>query len=163
MPAPVHRRAAARFNSRVRPGAPPTQRSMFMSQFPMSDAATPAELAKVRALVARKNWIGAANTTKWNELITYFRGKQGWTPDHRSKWVNGYVSEWGGDWHYHLPLPFLGVEWLDITVEHKINVGMLVSPQVVNHSGEIIEVLKKIGPSLFRVGNRRYRPAGIPA
>lgn len=64
--------------------------------------------------IARAGLVGAANNTKWNELIAFVRNEQR-RPSWRSKWVNGYVSKWDVEWHYHLPFPFKGVMWLDIS------------------------------------------------
>ncbi|MGL6213593.1 DUF6678 family protein [Billgrantia desiderata] len=64
--------------------------------------------------IARAGLVGAANNTKWNELIAIIRN-EGLRPSYRSKWINGYVSEWDVEWCYHLPFPFKGVMWLDIS------------------------------------------------
>ena len=64
--------------------------------------------------IARSGLVGAANNTKWDELIACIRGED-LRPSYRSKWINGYVSRWDVEWHYHLPFPFKGVRWLDIS------------------------------------------------
>mgnify|MGYP006138217031 CR=1 FL=1 len=64
--------------------------------------------------IARAGLVGAANNTKWNELISIVRKDHRW-PSWRSKSINGYVSQWDVEWHHHLPFPFKGVLWLDIS------------------------------------------------
>lgn len=68
----------------------------------------------IRARAASRRLVGAANNTKWNELISYFRGMPDWRPSYRWKSVDGYVSGWDVEWFYHLPFPFIGVQWLDV-------------------------------------------------
>jgi hypothetical protein len=96
---------------------------------------------------ARAKFSGAlANDTKWDELIEYFRGmsRSGWTPSWRSKWVNGHISDWDAEWFYHLPFPFVGVEWFDLDVRERQQTAAL-PPGVIDHSDEIRGVLSRIG------------------
>ena len=53
-----------------------------MNEFPQADAAPIEVIDKVRALVVRRNLVGASNNTKWNELISFFRGLDGWKPSY---------------------------------------------------------------------------------
>ena len=64
--------------------------------------------------IRRLGLVGAANDTKWNELINKVRSEER-RPSYRSKWINGFISRWDVEWHYHLPFPFKGVMWLDIS------------------------------------------------
>jgi hypothetical protein len=116
-----------------------------MNELPMADAATPEDLAKVRKQVANRNLVSASNNTKWNELITFFRGLPDWRPSYRSKWVTGHISGWDTEWSYHLPFPFIGVEWFDIGLHQHSHTGRLVPPQVTDHSPIILSKLNEIG------------------
>ena len=73
---------------------------------------------KIRRTIVEQGLVGASNNTKWNELIRLMRersAQEKWVPSYRSKWLNGHISEWDCEWYYHLPFPFLGVLWLDIS------------------------------------------------
>lgn len=69
-----------------------------MSNLPLADAGELEEKKKVRAIVQKRGLVGAANNTKWNELITFMRQKDGWRPSYRYKWVNGFLSGWDVEW-----------------------------------------------------------------
>jgi hypothetical protein len=100
---------------------------------------------KINALVVYRGLVGAANNTKWNELLTFFRELDGWTPGYRSKLVNGLISDWDVEWFCHLPFPFMSVEWLDVNLLEVIPIGTLVPPKVIDHSEPILTRLKEIG------------------
>lgn len=95
---------------------------------------------------ARRRFSGAlANDTKWDELIDYVRGCAAWKPPYRSKWVNGHVSGWDTEWCWHLPFPFVGVEWFDLVLREYVRRGELLAPKIIDHSGELESTLAKIG------------------
>jgi hypothetical protein len=75
----------------------------------------------------------------------HVRSLEGWQPSYRSKWVNGHVSGWDTEWYYHLPFPFVGVEWFDIGLHEHVRSGRLIAPAIIDHSEEITSVLAKIG------------------
>jgi hypothetical protein len=77
------------------------------------------DVDKIKKLIARKNMAGLANDTKWDELIESMRSKKEWRPSYRSKSVSGYISGWDTEWYYHLPFPFVGVEWFEISLQSK--------------------------------------------
>lgn len=79
------------------------------------------DLEKIKKTVIRRNLVGLANNTKWNELIDSVRSRKDWKPSYRSKSVEGYVSGWDVEWCYHLPFPFVGVEWFDIGLQATSN------------------------------------------
>lgn len=112
------------------------------SKLPMADA-LPRGIEKEKVLSqVRNKFSGAlANDTKWNELISFMRGLDGWRPSYRSKWVNGFVSEWDVEWLYHLPFPFVGVEWIDIGLHERASVSL----ETIDHSGLILGKLAEIG------------------
>jgi hypothetical protein len=84
--------------------------------------------------IEKRNLVGLANNSKWNKLISEIRIHDDWRPSYRSKWVNGHVSGWDVEWFYHLPFPFLGVMWFDISLKSN--------GESVNW---IIDLIKKIG------------------
>ncbi|WP_321808574.1 DUF6678 family protein [Burkholderia sp. BCC1993] len=96
---------------------------------------------KVAALARRKFTGSLANDTKWNELITFVRDLSGWRPSYRSKWVNGHVTDWDVEWFYHLPFPFVGVEWFDI----GLNAQASATHQAADQSARVLGKLAEIG------------------
>lgn len=85
-----------------------------MNILPTSESCpTTVNLDKLKKEIKSKNLVGLCNNTKWDELLTAFRANK-WTVCNRSKWINGFISNWENDWFYHLPFPFVGVEWFDI-------------------------------------------------
>jgi hypothetical protein len=91
----------------------------------MADAVpTGVDLAKIKKVIQRKNLGGLANTTKWNELISAVRAKNIVKPSYRAKTVEGHISGWDVEWFYHLPFPFVGVEWFDISLSTDVNGGL---------------------------------------
>jgi hypothetical protein len=118
-----------------------------MSKYPMADA-IPAgvDMEKIRRVIQRKSLGGLANTTKWNELITAVRAREASRPSYRAKSVEGYVSGWDVEWFYHLPFPFVGVEWFDISLssddDGRINPDWIV--ELVNSIGFEFEVGKDV-------------------
>ena len=117
-----------------------------MQALPLADAVPIGEDKDVISSQARRKFSGAlANDTKWNELLQYVRGLDGWKPSYRSKWVNGHVSGWDTEWYYHLPFPFVGVEWFDIGLHEHAQSGKQTQSKVIDHSKEFAGVLEKIG------------------
>lgn len=120
--------------------------ALVMQSLPLADATPVGDDKEKIASQARRKFSGAlANDTKWNEIIEYVRGFEGWRPSYRSKWVNGHISGWDTEWSYHLPFPFVGVEWLDIGLHESIAKGRLIAPQIIDHSSAILEKLKEVG------------------
>lgn len=108
----------------------------------MADAVPRGEEKEKVISMARRKFAGAlANDTKWNELLTYMRGLEGWRPPYRTKWVSGYVSGWDAEWFYHLPFPMVGVEWLDIGLYERARSGQ----KPIDHSATILGKLAEIG------------------
>lgn len=96
-------------------------------------------------MVAKRNLVGASNDTKWNELISFIRAKEGWKPPYRCKGVFGGISKWDGEWFYHLPFPFVGVEWFEMYLLEHIHIGKLMAPKVLDHSPTLVGKLHEIG------------------
>lgn len=116
-----------------------------MSELPMADAAPFNTKDDFRAKAASRGLVGAANNTKWNELISSMRALSDWRPSYRSKSVTGHISAWDAEWFYHLPLPFACVQWLDIGLHEQVSVGRLLPPKITDHSEPILSELRKIG------------------
>ena len=116
-----------------------------MSSLPMANAVPSNTKDDFRGKAASRGLVGAANSTKWNELISFARGLSGWRPSYRSKSVTGYISEWDVEWFYHLPFPFTSVQWLDIGLHEQVAVGRTFPPEIVDHSELILPVLQTIG------------------
>lgn len=92
--------------------------------------------------MARRQFSGAlANDTKWNELITLVRSFDDCQPSYRSKWVDGWISRWDTEWFYHLPFPFVGVEWFDIALPKQAEQYL----QAIDYSALILSGLAQIG------------------
>ncbi|ABI90972.1 hypothetical protein CRM91_13920 [Burkholderia ambifaria] len=114
----------------------------MQSELPMADA-VPRGINKAKILSQVRNKFAGAlsNDTKWNELISFMRGLDGWRPSYRSKWVNGHVSRWDVEWFYHLPFPFVGVEWIDIGLHEPAS----VRHEPIDHSALVLSKLAEIG------------------
>jgi len=98
-----------------------------MNSLPMANSVpTGTNIEKLRKVVLSKQLVGLANNTKWNELISAIRCLEDWKPSYRSKSVSGYISEWDVEWTYHLPFPFMAVEWFDISLEHSFEHNDLI-------------------------------------
>ncbi|MGS0496913.1 DUF6678 family protein [Pseudoalteromonas mariniglutinosa] len=76
-----------------------------MSLLPMADTVShEKDVKEAKRLIAEKQLVGAANNTKWNELISQMREISN-PPCYRTKVVNGYIS--GGiangiiTYHFH--------------------------------------------------------------
>ncbi|WP_282396835.1 DUF6678 family protein [Pseudomonas sp. PS01298] len=118
-----------------------------MTELPMADARQDDKNRKIiHATVAARNLAGAANNTKWNELISHFRQRPGWRPSYRSKSIKGPLSDWDVEWFYHLPFPFAYVEWFDIGLwELAPSLGVLLPQTYIDHTEEISTVVARIG------------------
>ncbi len=116
-----------------------------MTSLPMADAVPLNRKDNFRAEAASRGLVSAANTTKWNELISFVRSLPDWRPSYRTKSVTGHISGWDVEWSYHLPFPFSSVQWLDIGLHEHVAVGNLVPPQTIDHSALLLSVLRRIG------------------
>lgn len=118
-----------------------------MNSLPMADARYDDEIrSAIRSAVTSRNLARSSNNTRWNELITYFRQRDGWRPSYRSKTVAGHISGWDVEWFYHLPFPFASVEWFDIGLSEILpSKGRLLPRETIDHTNEISDVLRTIG------------------
>jgi len=116
-----------------------------MKNLPMADA-TPKgfDSEKAMKVIFSRNLGGLANNTKWNELITAVRANEEWKPSYRTKSVNGYISDWDSEWFYHLPFPFVCVEWFDISLESPPHINTEWVLNLVEGIGFEFEVKNKI-------------------
>lgn len=103
------------------------------------------EREKLCSVIAQRNLCGLANDTKWNELIDAMRQREGWKPSYRFKCVDGPPSEWDAEWTYHLPFPFISVEWFDLAFIQEKREHRLIQPLTTDHSLWIEELLTDIG------------------
>ncbi len=117
-----------------------------MQKLPMADAGSQNGNLKEKILktVEQRQLVGAANNVKWNKLLTFMREREDWQPSYRYKLVEGHTSNWDVEWCYHLPFPFVGVEWFDIGLHQNIRVGRLVDDKIVDHSEWITALLQEI-------------------
>jgi hypothetical protein len=116
-----------------------------MQEFPNAGTDSLLEVAKIKRVVASLGLVGAANNTKWNELLLLIRAMEGWRPAYRTKVVEGHVSGWDVEWFYHLPFPLVCVEWLDMGLKEERRSSSLAQPTVVDHTEEIVSLLRRIG------------------
>ncbi len=101
----------------------------------------PDEIARVRGVVASRGLAGAANDTKWGRLLDAMRQRSAWCPSFRYKCVDGPASNWDTEWWYHVPLPMISVEWLDISLTQPVQRGMLLESESIDHSAWIVTLL----------------------
>ena len=115
-----------------------------MNKLPMADAVPYHDnVDKDKKAILHKNLTGLANNTKWNELISAVRLLQK-KPSYRCKYVvNDHISTWDTEWFYHLPFPFLAVEWFDLSLDaNDVDASCLVS--LVSEIGFEFEVKSNI-------------------
>jgi hypothetical protein len=111
---------------------------------PLAEASpSPEEVVKIRQIIQERQLCGLANDTKWNHLITAMRQREGWRPSYRCKCVDGIPSYWDTEWWYHLPFPFMSVEWFDIGFLEETRRGRLIKPEITDHSGWIEALLNE--------------------
>lgn len=89
---------------------------------------------KLNKKLSESNLTGLSNNIKWDKLISYMRDKKDWKPSYRSKLIEGYISDWDVEWSYHLPFPFKGVLWFDISC----------TSETEDHSKEFIDLVERI-------------------
>ena len=104
------------------------------------------DFEKTMKIIFSRNLGGLANNTKWNDLITTVRANEEWKPSYRTKSVTGYISGWDSEWFYHLPFPFVCVEWFDMSLD---------SPPDIN-ADWVFNLVSEIGFE-FEVKNRVLR------
>lgn len=107
------------------------------------------DISKIRRVIAERGLCGLANDTKWDEFLAAIRARRKdpdlWVPRYRCKCVDGLPTGWDGEWVYHLPFPFISVEWFDVEFVQKTFRGRLVAPLLTDHSVWITELLMRIG------------------
>ena len=96
---------------------------------------------KILKIIEKKQLCSIANNTKWNKLISVIREWEDWRPSYRYKTVNNHISNWDVEWYYHLPFPFICVEWFDIGLYEEIYIGQLVKNKIVDHTKKITDLL----------------------
>jgi hypothetical protein len=120
------------------------------SRLPTSKSVrSPKEREFVRRIVKERGLCGLANDTKWDEFISAMRMRTDWRPSYRYKCVgaiSGYISAWDVEWFYHLPFPFISVEWMDVgflqeTIEHRLPRRI----SVTDYSAWLTGLLDQIG------------------
>ncbi len=119
----------------------------------------PGERDAIRGVIERRNLCGLANDTKWDELIDAMRRREEWTPSYRFKCVHGPPMRWDVEWFYHLPFPFIGVEWFDICFIQEIVEHLLLPVHVIDHSPWIEDLVRRIGFD-YAKGNSTIRIFG---
>lgn len=138
-----------------------SDQGMIGSSLPGAKSSTShGERERMQRIIARRGLGGLANDTKWNELIWSMRDREGWCPSYRFKCLDGPPSPWDSEWFYHLPFPFISVEWLDIGRLQRIRIHRL-PPQinVIDHSSWIEPLLRAIGLD-YQTGAEMYRIFG---
>ena len=99
---------------------------------------------KIYNIIQERQLCSIANNTKWNKLINTIREWEDWQPSYRFKTVCNYISGWDSEWYYHLPFPFISVEWFDIGLYEKVYIGQIIKKRVIDHTKEIIDLLDSI-------------------
>lgn len=107
---------------------------------------SPDDRERLRRIVVERNLCGLANDTKWDEFLTAMRGWKDWRPRYRWKSIAGPPSTWDVEWFYHLPFPFLSVEWFDVSFHQELREHRL-PPRVhqLDHSPRLEALLQLIG------------------
>ena len=111
---------------------------------------SPDEKAKLRRIIVERGLCGLANDTKWDEFISAIRQSDGWIPRFRFRCLDGYVSRWDSEWSYHLPFPFLSVEWFDVESHRDPYPGIQRPPDTTDQSPWLTTLLDGIGLDYLR-------------
>jgi hypothetical protein len=103
-------------------------------------------MQKVQRVIAERGLGSLANDTKWDEFLSAMRAHGPWRPSYRWKSLLGPPSRWDVEWFYHLPFPFVVVEWFDIVYLQETREPRLPPRiHVTDHSPRIEDLLKSIG------------------
>lgn len=89
-----------------------------------------------------------ANHSRWRSLRDYMINVKGDKPRFRSRCIlNGYVSNWDGEWTYHFSgAGFKNIEWFELRGD------VLNDPQMIAGIVNIQFVGKFVGPALRLYG-----------
>lgn len=74
------------------------------------------DASRLSKLVAGGHLIPVLNNTKWAELVAEMANAKDMNPQFRTRSVfasPGFVSEWDGEWHYHIH-PVAELEWMEL-------------------------------------------------
>ncbi|NRF28364.1 DUF6678 family protein [Vibrio coralliilyticus] len=86
--------------------------------------------------------LSVMNKTKWNELRLKMSELEVHSPKWRTKDIeSGHISEWDGDWYYHLELGgFRCIEWVELKTKGSIHHELIrVELQKINLPGNEIK------------------------
>lgn len=113
---------------------------------PQPNTGSDEEKEKIRHTIARLGLTGVANDVKWGRLIDVMRTRDGWRPSYRVNCVGSdYISDWDVEWWYHLPFPMMSIRWLDIGCWQEVSRGLLLDPEIIDHSDWILPLLDEAG------------------
>ena len=116
------------------------------NSLPAAKSARPSDdRRKIQRVIKERGLCGLANDTKWDKLITEMRVRRDWRPSYRWKCVDGPPSGWDCEWFYHLPFPFISVEWFDVTFLQESKNYRLLPATVTDHSPWLETTLQQIG------------------
>lgn len=124
------------------------------SRLPSAKSASSEEVRpRLRAAIEQLGLAGLANDTKWDRLISEIRGWTEWRPSYR--WCaldTGFVSRWDVEWFYHLPFPFIGVRWFEISCTQQLpalggrySPDHLRLPRIISHRERLTKLICDIG------------------
>ncbi len=119
-------------------------------------------IPKYQKIIADKGLVGLANDARWNELITAIRNmpRDKWCPSFRYKLIDSsYASEWDCEWWHHLPFPFISVLWLELNFTEVVHRGVLLTPEIIDHSDYVDKLLSSIGLD-YEKGDEVFRIFG---
>ncbi len=94
-----------------------------------------------------------ANTTKWQLLLDLMRNRSGWVPLYRFCCIDSELSGWDREWWYHVPIPFISVEWLELSTTEEVTRGAMVYSKEIDHSEWIINFLESAKFEFDRIGS----------
>ena len=112
---------------------------------PQPDFGSDDDKKRIRRVINQRGLTGAANDAKWGRLIDTMRQRNGWVPRYRCKCFDGPMSRWDAEWWYHLPLPMMSVEWLDINSLQDRFPGNALKHETIDYSSWILQLLAEVG------------------
>ena len=110
--------------------------------------------AKWRALIETDFSASLMNDTKWERLLAGIDSIP-MHPHFRVKVIDGPepTDSWERSWPYHLPTPYLCIEWLDLSPLIRRQRGQLVADEITDRSPELERAIRAAGVQFTREGH----------
>lgn len=108
---------------------------------------------KVFKIVKQRNLCSYMNNTKWKELINSMLNDMPFPPPYDIKYVDLPAEDYNinkdiyyhGDWYepFQFTEEYVAIEWIKIKPAILKHRGFLISPEVIDETQELINILEK--------------------